>query len=146
MKNLSFVPAHNEELELPETLEAIRRAAGTAGQLFEIIVVDDSSSDGTATVAKKYGAHVVPVRCRHIAAARNAGARTATGEVLFFVDADTHIAAPHVIEAIAALRGGASGGSARLQFDRAGPSGAPCLNVLRDFSRESRRGRFSLTP
>lgn len=119
---LSFiVPAHNEELELPKTLEAIRRAAVKASHSFEIIVVDDSSTDGTRAIAEKLGAHIVSVRCRHIAAARNAGARAATGDVLFFVDADTQIETAHVEGAVAALQNGASGGSARLCFDRAIP-------------------------
>ena len=119
---LSFVvPAHNEELELPETLRSIRSSAVSAGQPFEIIVVDDSSTDETAAVAEEYGARVVPMRCRHIAAARNAGAYASSGEILFFVDADTQIAAAHVAGAIEALQNGASGGSARLCFDRVVP-------------------------
>src|SRR5882762_3810920 len=114
---LSFViPAHNEEIELPETLRSIRDAAASAGQAFEIIVVDDSSTDRTATLAEKYGARVVPICRRHIAAARNAGAQVSSGDILFFVDADTRIAAAHVMGAIAALQNGASGGSARLCF------------------------------
>jgi glycosyltransferase involved in cell wall biosynthesis len=119
---LSFIiPAHNEEMELPETLRSIRRAAVNAGQPFEIIVVDDSSTDRTAAIAAEDGAHVVSIHKRHIAAARNAGACVSSGEILFFVDADTRIAAAHVTEAIAALQNGASGGSARLCFDRAVP-------------------------
>ena len=119
---LSFVvPAHNEELELPETLRAIRRSATGAGQPFEIIVVDDSSADETAAVAENSGARVVSIRRRHIAAARNAGAHASSGEILFFVDADTQISAAHVVEAIEALRNGASGGSSQLRFDRAVP-------------------------
>jgi glycosyltransferase involved in cell wall biosynthesis len=114
-----IVPAHNEELELPKTLEAIKRAIG--GHPFEIIVVDDSSTDRTTQIAEEFQARVVPVRCRHIAAARNAGAHASTGEVLFFVDADTRISAAHVEGAIAALAEGASGGSAQLRFDRAVP-------------------------
>ena len=117
---LSFiVPAHNEELELPATLCAIRRAAG--GHPFEIIVVDDSSSDRTAAIAQEHGARVVSIERRHIAAARNAGARTVRGDVFFFVDADTHIESAHVTDALAALQKGASGGSAWLRFDRAVP-------------------------
>jgi glycosyltransferase involved in cell wall biosynthesis len=129
---LSFVvPAHNEEVELPETLEAIRSAVATGGQPFEIIVVDDSSTDRTTQIAKEFGARVVPVRCRHIAAARNAGARVSTGDVLFFVDADTRINAAHVEGAIAALAKGASGGSAQLRFDRAVPLWAHiCLKIF----------------
>src|SRR4051812_15174521 len=47
---LSFVvPAHNEEHELPGTLSAIHAAA--AGHDYEIIVVDDASTDATAVIA-----------------------------------------------------------------------------------------------
>ncbi len=116
---LSFiVPAHNEELELPNTLEAIKHAALEANHSFEIIVVDDSSTDRTPKIAEDFGARVVSIRCRHIAAARNAGAEASTGDVLFFVDADTRINAALVDGAIAALAEGASGGSAQLRFDR----------------------------
>lgn len=119
---LSFVvPAHNEELELPGTLRAIRDATKNCGEPFEILVVDDSSLDRTAAIAEDYGARVVSIHRRHIAAARNAGARASSGEVLFFVDADTQIATAHVTDAIAALKNGASGGSTRLRFDRAIP-------------------------
>ena len=119
---LSFiVPAHNEELELPNTLEDIKNAAAMCGREFEIVVVDDSSTDSTAQIAAELGARVVSVRCRHIAATRNAGARASTGDILFFVDADTRIAPAHVMDAIAALQSGASGGSAQLCFDRAVP-------------------------
>ena len=115
---LSFiVPAHNEEHELPETLGAIRQAAEAAGQSFEIIVVDDASDDATAAVARSFGARVVPVHLRKIAAVRNAGARAATGEFLFFVDADTRISPRQIPAAIEALERGCSGGSARLALD-----------------------------
>jgi glycosyltransferase involved in cell wall biosynthesis len=119
---LSFiVPAHNEEVELPGTLRAIQSAAANFGHPFEIIVIDDSSTDRTAAIAVELGARVISIDRRHIAAARNAGAHAATGDILFFVDADTHIAPDHVVDAVAALENGASGGSARLSFDRAVP-------------------------
>jgi GT2 family glycosyltransferase len=112
---ISFVvPAYNEEHELPAALASIRAAAEAAGQSFEIIVVDDASTDATAEIAKAAGAIVVPVRYRHIAAVRNAGARVATGDILFFVDADTCIAPAHVTGALAALAAGCAGGGARM--------------------------------
>ena len=114
---LSFVvPAYNEEFELPRTLQAIRAATG--GQEFEIIVVDDGSTDGTAAIARDHGANVASINRRQIAAARNAGGRAATGDILFFVDADTQISRGHVTGAIAALDAGYSGGSSRVNMER----------------------------
>jgi glycosyltransferase involved in cell wall biosynthesis len=115
---ISFiVPAHNEEFELSSTLEAIRAAASGATQPFEIIVVDDASTDATPQVAQQGGARVISIDRRQIAAARNAGARVAQGKHLFFVDADTRINQTHVTEAIAALEAGYAGGSARVLMD-----------------------------
>jgi len=115
---ISFiVPAHNEEFELSSTLEAIRAAASGVSQPFEIIVVDDASTDATSKIAEQAGARVVSIHRRQIAAARNAGAHAARGEYLFFVDADTRINPTHVTEAIAALEAGYTGGSARVLMD-----------------------------
>ena len=122
---LSFiVPAYNEELELPSTIEAIHNAALATASPFghgkdrqhEIIVVDDASTDDTAKVAQETGAKVVSINRRQIAAARNAGARAALGEILFFVDADTRINQKHVSGAIAALEQGCAGGGARIEI------------------------------
>lgn len=118
---ISFViPAYNEELELPSTIAAIKEAVGQDRQ-YEIIVVDDASTDATAAVAKDAGARVVSINRRQIAAARNAGAHTARGDILFFVDADTRINLKHIIDAIAALAAGYSGGSARVAMGGAIP-------------------------
>ena len=115
---ISFiVPAYNEETELPCTLAAIRAAASGVAQPFEIIVVDDASTDPTPEIAEQAGARVVSIHRRQIAAARNAGARTAQGEYLFFVDADTRINKTHVTEAMALLDSGYTGGSARGVMD-----------------------------
>jgi glycosyltransferase involved in cell wall biosynthesis len=115
---LSFiVPAYNEELELPDTLAAIRGAASRLAQPYEIIVVDDASTDATPEIAALAGAEVVSIKQRQIAAARNAGARAGQGEYLFFVDADTRINRTHIAEAIAALETGYVGGSARVAVD-----------------------------
>jgi glycosyltransferase involved in cell wall biosynthesis len=115
---ISFVvPAFNEELELPATIAAIHSAAAGASQEYEIIVVDDASTDATAEVARRGGAHVVSIDRRQIAAARNAGAKASRGDILFFVDADTRINATHVGDGIAALKAGYAGGSARVITD-----------------------------
>lgn len=115
---LSFiVPAFNEENELPETLHALQLAAVPSGEAYEIVVVDDASTDRTAELAAAAGARVVSVRHRQIAAVRNAGVRVALGEILFFVDADTRILPVHVTGAIAALACGNSGGGAPVMLE-----------------------------
>ncbi len=114
---ISFiVPAYNEELELPATLEAIRGAAGQRDH--EVLVVNDASTDATPAIATAAGARLINISRRQIAAARNAGARQARGDIFFFVDADTRIAEVHVSKAIEALASGYAGGSARMVMDR----------------------------
>jgi len=115
---ISFVvPAYNEEHELTDTLAAIREAVSAATQPYEIIVIDDASTDATPKIASDAGAKVIAIDRRQIAASRNAGARAAQGEHLFFIDADTRINRAHVSGGIAALEGGYAGGSARVAMD-----------------------------
>jgi len=115
---ISFiVPAYNEEHELSDTLAAIHDAASCAAQTYEIIVVDDASTDATPEIASRAGAKVIPINRRQIAASRNAGGRAAQGEYLFFIDADTRINRAHVNGGIAALKDGYAGGGARVAMD-----------------------------
>ena len=110
---ISFiVPAHNEQACLGRTLQAIYDAARVVGQPYEIIVVDDASTDATAEVARQHNATVVPVNHRQIAATRNSGARAANGDRLFFVDADTTINPRAVAAALRQMDKGAVGGGA----------------------------------
>ena len=113
---ISFiVPAYNEEAELPGTLRAIHSAA--VGYEYEIVVVNDGSTDATAATGEHFGARVISIERRQIAAARNAGAKAARGDVFIFVDADTRIGPEHVRGAMEALENGFAGGGSRLDFD-----------------------------
>jgi glycosyltransferase involved in cell wall biosynthesis len=116
-----IVPAHNEEALLARALDSIRAAAERTGRPYEIIVVDDASTDRTAEIARERGCRVVQVNLRQIAAVRNAGADQAGGETLVFVDADTMLPEATLAAALAALQQGAIGGGAKLAFD--GPTG-----------------------
>lgn len=119
---LSFiVPAHNEAASIEATVRAIATAAVGAGAAHEIVVVDDASSDRTAALAAAAGARVVAVDLRQIAAARNAGARAALGDVFVFVDADTLIATDVVAGLARAIADGAVGGGAAVRFDEPTP-------------------------
>ncbi|HEY6506933.1 MAG TPA: glycosyltransferase [Vicinamibacterales bacterium] len=112
-----IVPAHNEAQIIAATVTALHASARGAGEPYEILVVDDASTDGTGDLARRAGATVVPATLRHIAAARNAGSRAAKGDKLLFVDADTRVPTDTVRAALDAMRGGAAGGGARVRFD-----------------------------
>jgi glycosyltransferase involved in cell wall biosynthesis len=115
---ISFIiPAHNEEELLGRTLTSLGEAAASLGQPFEIIVVNDASTDATNEVATAHGATVINVTLRQIGMVRNAGAKSASGDVFVFVDADTIVLPQTLRAALAALDEGAIGGGAVVVFD-----------------------------
>lgn len=115
---LSFIiPAYNEQAMIGQTIDSIVSAVEATHQSFEIIVVDDASTDRTAEVAQSMGARVIHVKKRHIAAVRNAGAKEARGDVLIFVDADTILPECTLLAALEALRDGAVGGGSDVAMD-----------------------------
>jgi glycosyltransferase involved in cell wall biosynthesis len=130
-----IVPAHNEEQLLGRTLEAILRSAVGAGP-FEVIVVDDASTDRTGSIAAEFGARVVRVEHRQIAATRNSGARAARGELFFFIDADTVVNPAAIRAACQAVQRGAVGGGFVIRFDEHLPLGwrlayTMCIPIMR---------------
>jgi glycosyltransferase involved in cell wall biosynthesis len=119
---ISFiVPAHNEESCIGGTLQAIHQAARSIGQPYEVIVVDDASTDSTGNIARQCNAIVLSVNHRQIAATRNSGGRSAKGERLLFVDADTIINSRVVASALRGMDKGAAGGGAPARFDKTAP-------------------------
>ena len=115
---ISFIiPAHNEEVLLGRTLAAIHESARKVGTPYEIVVANDASTDRTGEIALSYGARVVAVDRRQIAATRNAGAAIATGDKFIFVDGDTTITEPALRAALWQLESGAVGGGASVRFD-----------------------------
>jgi glycosyltransferase involved in cell wall biosynthesis len=125
-----IVPAYNEEALLAATLVQLQAAAAAVGELYELIVVDDGSTDRTAEIARAHHARVVSVKVRQIGAARNAGAKVATGELLVFVDADTLVPPEVLGGAVAAFRAGAVGGGAGVLQDSNEPRWGPPLMVF----------------
>lgn len=108
---ISFiVPAHDEERVIGATLYALNATIRDLERACETIVVVDASTDATAEIAQRAGAHVIHVAHRHIAATRNAGAAVAQGDLLVFVDADTLVNPALVRAAIRAVDDGAVGG------------------------------------
>jgi len=128
---ISFViPAHNEEALIGRTLSALQESARQLGEPYEIIVANDASTDCTGPIALEHGAQVVAVNHRQIASTRNAGARLARGEMIFFVDADTVVAKSALLKAVGAMRGGAVGGGCSVRFDGGMPTYALVLERL----------------
>ena len=81
------IPAYNEEIFLSLCLESIKKQDYAAE--YEVIVVDNASTDNTAKIARDRGAKVVYESKRSPACARQKGAEVATGEIIAFIDADT---------------------------------------------------------
>jgi peptidoglycan/xylan/chitin deacetylase (PgdA/CDA1 family)/GT2 family glycosyltransferase len=68
-------------------LESIKKQDYT--EQYEVIVVDNASTDNTARIALDWGAKVVYESKRSPACARQKGAEAATGEIIAFIDADS---------------------------------------------------------
>lgn len=101
------IPAHNAGRTITECLDALA-AQTVAPERFEIILVDDGSTDGTAEVARTWFAHhphisgiVLTQPKATTAAARNRGVERARAPLILFTDADC-APAPSWIEAMAA--------------------------------------------
>lgn len=84
--------------------EAIESALSQTRAPSEIIVVDDGSTDDTASIVKGFDAHVKYIKQENagVCAARNHGVRESTGELIAFLDADDRFE-PTAIEKQAAI-------------------------------------------
>ena len=84
-----IVPVLNGTGVLPRTLQALK-ASDLPRSRWELLVVDDGSSDGTDALAARWADAVVrlPAPAHGPAYARNRGSEAARGDVLVFVDAD----------------------------------------------------------
>jgi glycosyltransferase involved in cell wall biosynthesis len=81
------IPAFNEEDYLGATLKSLL-AQDYKGE-YEVIVVDNNSTDNTATVAKRHGARVVYEKLPGVTRARQKGTEAARGKIIISTDADT---------------------------------------------------------
>lgn len=88
-----IIPARNEEASLPLLLEDLKNQSINVA---EIICVDDSSEDATASIASAFGARLISLGNKPDGwlgkswACQN-GAEAATGDLLLFLDADVRI-------------------------------------------------------
>ncbi|MBO4540193.1 MAG: glycosyltransferase family 2 protein, partial [Clostridia bacterium] len=94
------VPCYNAANTISRCVESILRQSDS---FEEIICVDDGSTDDTVKELLSFGDRVVIIKKDHegVAAARNVGLRRATGEWIWFVDADDEIM-PGAVDAVRA--------------------------------------------
>ena len=87
-----IMPAHQAALLLPDTLDALSRSSLPRAR-WELLVVDDASTDDTARVAARWADAVITLDGppRGPGGARNAAAARATGAWLVFIDADVRV-------------------------------------------------------
>jgi glycosyltransferase involved in cell wall biosynthesis len=99
-----IVPAYNVAAYLVTAIESVRAQTSTD---FEVIVVNDGSTDDTASIAEAQARQDARIRVRHrqnggISAARNEGLRAATAPVIAILDGDD-VWEPQYLEAQLAI-------------------------------------------
>jgi dolichyl-phosphate beta-glucosyltransferase len=107
------VPAFDEALRLPASLNRIEKFVGSQRFTVEVIVVDDGSRDGTADVVRQHAGHWPLLRL--VIAGRNAGKgaavrlgmAAATGRYRVFSDADLSVPIEDLEKLLKPLRDGA---------------------------------------
>ena len=82
--------AYNEEKYIGECLDRAIKSSG--GKFFEILVIDNASTDRTKEVAeKRAGVRVIHEERKGLTRARQRGFMEARGDILAYIDSDTHM-------------------------------------------------------
>ncbi|MCH7541578.1 glycosyltransferase [Patescibacteria group bacterium] len=84
------IPAYNEEKYLPDCLESLDNQT-LPREKYEVIVVDNNSTDKTAEVAQRYGSRLIGCQVQGVSASRAVGSAAAQGEIITGTDADTRV-------------------------------------------------------
>jgi len=107
------VPLYNEKESLPHLMEGIAKTLGSSGKSYEVVFVDDGSSDGSfdelRSLHKTYGAKAKVLRFSRNcgkSAALNAGIGQASGNIIITMDADLQDDPAAIPEMVAKLEEG----------------------------------------
>jgi len=132
-----IVPVWNDETRIGPCIEALRNQS-LRSDLFELIVVDNASTDSTASIAARYPDVVLLHEPRPGSyAARNAGLARARGEYVAFTDSDCTPKSDWLEHGLRAVRGRADVGVVAGQVvfcEPQGPYDRACLNYERHLS------------
>jgi len=84
-----IIPANNEEKYIEKTINSIKEQNFKD---YEVIVVANGCTDKTEEIVKKLKeVKLINLKEANVSKARNVGAKEAKGEILVFLDADTHL-------------------------------------------------------
>lgn len=86
------IPVRNDARRLAVCMQSLRSQAYPAGD-YEIVVVDNGSTDDSRAVAERHGAAVLCFPGLRVGALRNRGVAASRGEMLAFVDSDHEVPA-----------------------------------------------------
>lgn len=114
------IPAYNEEAYLGRCLDAISRQAVMP---YEVIVIDNNSTDRTAAIAAAYPfVRVITEQKQGVVYARDAGFNAARGDIIGRIDADTIVPEEWTCQVQSIISGGADAATGRpLYYDVACP-------------------------
>jgi glycosyltransferase involved in cell wall biosynthesis len=98
-----IVPTYNESRFIEHCLKSLQNL-NYPKELYEIIIVDNGSSDDTVSIGKRYTQKIYICRGVNVSALRNYGAKKATGEIYAFIDADCVASTNWLLNAVNALR------------------------------------------
>lgn len=111
------IPVYNGERFLKESLESV--FAQTCHD-YEVVCVDDGSTDGSCSLLEQYGARVRVIQQENAgqSAARNAGVRQATGAFVAFLDQDDLWYPSKLAQQVAVLNAEADVALVHCNYDR----------------------------
>ena len=121
-----LIPCYNEERRIADTVPRVVAHLETLSCTWEVVLVDDGSSDGTWAQLEGFTRELPGVRAVRQAAnggkgrALAAGVQAARGEVVLFFDADLSYPLAYIAEALAAIDGGADVVAGARDLDAAG--------------------------